>query len=182
MTVTRWCESGKLPAIPKPYGKKTTWQISAQAVEVLRFQLEAKQEEKAKPKTINKSHMELVPQWEAAMAEGALNGKVFSKRTVEDYKHYADLFFKHHQQVTVEAAKAELMRVPSHQFTKREHYYKAILCLGKFLIQEGLLDISFREDIKPLKPKRHLPPKRHTVNREALASLMEACESAQDRC
>lgn len=26
ITVTRWCESGKLPAIAKPYGKKTTYQ------------------------------------------------------------------------------------------------------------------------------------------------------------
>ncbi len=173
-TVSRWCKSGKLPAIPRAYGETVTYQISSQAIEMY---LLNQNQEKSHKKQVEKAHCEMVGLWQKAMAKGLLNGKVFSQRTIDDYLHYSSLFFSKHKQLTVSALKAELMRIPSHQFAKREHYFKAMLCFSKFLIREGYLEELFLENIKPLYPKRHIPPTRLTINKQDLESLLKACKS-----
>jgi len=178
MTVIRWCESGKLPAIPKAYGKKTTWRISPQAVEMFTVQQTQKQAQKVQRK---ENHPEMIPAWLKAMGKGTFNGKVFSDKTIVGYSYYGDLYFTKQKAVSAEGLKAELMKIPARQFATRERYYKAIRCLGKFLIQENCLDDRFIEEIKSLKPKRHLPPKKTTVTESQLQSLLNACKDGQGR-
>ncbi len=179
MTIKRWCESGKLPAIAKPYGNKTTWLISPQAVEMIAT-LEASAV-KQKKKAQQKSHIGMLPAWVNAMAKGTLNGRVYSERTIQDYCHYVGLYFSKYSEVRANHLKKELMAIPAVQFAKREHYYKSILCLGNFLRREGCLDDHFQEEVKPLYPKRHLPPKRFTVDEESLGKLLAECQTTQER-
>ncbi len=68
------------------------------------------------------------------MSKGTLTGKVFSKRTIDDYCHYSELYFLKYRAVSTFNLKKELMAIPAASFARREHYYKAILCLGRFLI------------------------------------------------
>jgi len=180
-TVRRWCESGKLPAIAKPFGRKITYEISPQAVQMLQQAKIQKQAKAAKPKHADKPHFEMLPKWETAMAKGTLSGKVFSRHTIDDYLRYANAMFQRHKCLTVGNVKSELMRIGAHQIAKREHCYKALLCLGRFLHQEGCIEADFLEQVKTLAPKRHLPPKRITVNADQLNALFEACSSLSDR-
>ena len=47
-TVLTWCETGRLIATPKPYGRKIQWEISPEAVELSLFK--AKEDCKLSPK------------------------------------------------------------------------------------------------------------------------------------
>jgi excisionase family DNA binding protein len=182
-TVQRWCEAGSLPALPKAYGSKITYQISPQAVEIfLRHREETKQQRKPTHAPIQKDrpHPELVPDWIKAMETGILNGKVFSPRTIETYQLYTEKFFENHPTLSVHTLRKELASIPAEHFAKREKIFKALLCFGKYLIQEQALPESFLEEVKPLTPKRHLPPKKATVDTDSLDKLMQACESPLD--
>lgn len=184
ITIARWCESGKLPATSKPYGKKVTWLISPQALELIArveaLKEEASREEQNK-QALSKPHREYKKAWVNAMAKGTLNGKVYSKRTIDDYTHYIDLYLSKYPNLNIENLKKELMAIPAKMFAKREKLYKALLCFARFLTQEQALEPSFIEDIKPLFPRRHLPPKRFTVDEGGVNKLLLVCETVQER-
>jgi excisionase family DNA binding protein len=178
MTITRWCESGKLPAITKAYGKRTTWLISPQALELLHLAENKHKSEKTKPSLPWQDYQAA---WITAMSRGILSGKVYSKRTIDDYTHYVKAYAAKHRVLTAEKLQSELMIIPALMFAKREKLYKAILCFSKFLIHVNALPKGFIEDIKPLYPKRHLPPKRNVVNKAEIQALLKVCETTQER-
>ncbi|WP_303675106.1 tyrosine-type recombinase/integrase [Vampirovibrio chlorellavorus] len=184
-TVKTWCETGKLSAIPKPYGGSITYQISPLAVELLLAQQDQLTSFKSASKTnrkpqVLKSHPEFVPVWIKAMQTGVFNGKVFSSRTVEIYQLYVEKFFESYSALSADSLKEKLASIPAEHFAKREKIFKALVCLGKYLIQEKALSESFLEEVKPLTPRRHLPPKKATVDTDSLTSLLKACESPLD--
>jgi integrase/recombinase XerD len=181
-TIKRWCESGKLPAIPKAFGKHITYQISPQALDMMLKDVE-EQERIAQKEAVDlkKPHFDYVKAWKQAMAKGLMNGKVYSQRTMDDYSRYIELFFKKQKAITATSLQKELLQVPSEQFAKREHYYKAVLCFARFLIQQKALDGQFIKDINPLYPKRHLPPKRLMIAVDDAEKLMKACQTPEER-
>jgi len=136
--------------------------------------------EKKRPKQ-NKPHSEYQKAWLCAMAKGTLNGKVYSKRTIEDYRYYIELYLSKHESLSLDALKKELMAIPAKMFAKREKYFKAMLCFAKFLTQESFLEPTILDELKPLFPKRHLPPKRFTLDETGINRLLEACETVQER-
>jgi integrase/recombinase XerD len=127
------------------------------------------------------SHFDYINPWVNAMATGLIAGKPFSPEVIEDYHSYIKTHFKTSQIVSLETLKAGLMKIPVVKFATREHYFKALVCFGKFLIAEGILEDSFLTDSKRYKPRRHLPPKRLTVDEEGLQMLLSACESLYER-
>ncbi len=180
-TVQRWCESGKLPAIPQVYGKKTTYLISHAAIEVILNQQAAVAEEKQKKKAVVKKHSGHVDGWVKAMEKGTMTGKPFSPYTVQYYRMYADEYFSHHEVVSHDGIRQELMKTDAHQFGRKEKYFKAILSFGKYLIQQGCLDESFVTEVMPLYPKRSLPPKRLSIDEAGLKKLIESVTSPLDK-
>jgi site-specific recombinase XerD len=74
-----------------------------------------------------------------------------------------------------------LLFTPVEQFGKKDKFYKSLACFAKFLISENELDESFLENLRKLKPKRHLPPKRTVVNELELGRLIEACTTVLDK-
>ncbi len=181
MTVTRWCESGKLPAIAKPYGKKTTYLVSIQAVELFKAKQAKEQTEKQQERRQAKPHQDYIGKWIKSMERGTLAGKVFSPRTVADYKDYANKFFTRHKRLTINTLTQELMRVPAHQYAKRDKLYKAMVCFAKCLIKHEIIDASFLDEAKALRPKRHKEPVRPTVNEEELLKALDYCKGIMDR-
>ncbi len=177
ISVTRWCESGKLPAIAKPYGRKVTYQISPQAIEFVLRQQKAYTPAASKPKQVAKPHSEYVNSWVKAMSKGLISGKAFSKRTIDDYLHYINLYFLRHSCISFNALKVELMRINPQSFSKRHHYYHAVVCLTKFLVHEQVLEEETLTQLKSLKPKRHLPPKRRTISEGELKDIAANCNS-----
>ncbi len=180
-TVTRWCESGHLPAIPKPYGKRTTYQISPQAIEMFLYEQEQEQKEAKEAQRARKPHSDYTLAWEKAMAKGLMTGKPFSPNTIELYTRNVNSFLSRHKEVSAENLQRALMVISPKQFAKKIRLYEAVVCFGKFLIRNDALDSAFLEHVTPLKPKRHLPPKRTTVDAEGLVRLMAACETELDK-
>jgi integrase len=180
-TITRWCETGQLPAMAKPFGKKITYLIHPADLEAFLLA----QEQTAKPaqevKTKAVSLVDLIPAWVAAMAGGGLNGRAYSALTIPDYEQHVRTFLKEHKAVSVQALRRNLLSLPVEQFCKREKRYKAVICFAKFLILEAVLDSGFLEEAKSLAPKRHIPPKRLTVDDAGLSRLLDVCQSEQDR-
>jgi integrase/recombinase XerD len=188
-TVLRWCESGRLPAIPKQYGDKFSYQISIQALSL--FQMVQNQPVKVgRPKTKapepvkikeSKPHSSFIPAWEKAMTTGLMTGRPFSIHTIIQYRVYAEKFLAQYGNLSIENLKAELLNIPVEQFGRKDKFYKAMVCFGKFLIEEKALDASFLEDIKKYRPKRHKPPRRTSVDETQLNGLLEACETSLER-
>ncbi|WP_373531798.1 tyrosine-type recombinase/integrase [Vampirovibrio sp.] len=178
-TVRRWCESGKLPAMAKPYGKKISWFISPLALEMLTR--EQKSELETKKTNSIQPHREYMAQWVQAMATGTLNGKIYTKRSIEEYVRYVRVYLMNHAMVSASGLKAELMSIPASMFAKREKYYKGVLCFAQFLVHSDYLEPEFLDSIKPLFPKRHLPPKRTVVDEAGVESLFSSCNTAQER-
>jgi integrase len=182
MTITRWCETGKLPSVPKTFGERTTYLIAPQAVELLLLQQERRKEkskaEASPSKPIIKPHSAYIDGWVTAMAQGTLNGRAFSLHTIEAYQYRMSNFLKLYPVVNVEALERALLAVPVESFAIREKLYKAVICFAKFLQRQGALSDDFQKQAKPLAPKAHKPPKRHTVTNEGLTDLFSACESS----
>jgi len=83
MTVTRWCQSGQLPAIEVSYGGKTSYRINPLAVELKLAELKKKSQPKVhKLEQATLSHVELIPAWISTLESGTLTGKVYSPLSV----------------------------------------------------------------------------------------------------
>lgn len=119
-------------------------------------------QKKPETKKSQLTHPEMVLAWIKAMETGLLKGKV-SPRTVEIYKLYAEKFFERHSVLSIDTLKKELATIHSENFAKRKKIFKALVCLAKYLNQEGCLPESFLDNAKPLTSRRHLPPQKATV-------------------
>jgi len=186
MTITRWCESGKLPAMAKPYGKTQTYLISPQALTMLAKEVEAKalkaeEKNKKSTKTAQTPHSAFVKGWDAAMQKGLMTGKPFSINTSQAYKKAVDKFLTKHIRLSTKTMQSALMAVPAHQFAKKARLYEALICFGKYLSRQEIIEMAFFDEAKLLKPKRHLPAKRTTIDEEELQTLLKACDSAFER-
>ncbi|WP_303674835.1 tyrosine-type recombinase/integrase [Vampirovibrio chlorellavorus] len=186
MTIARWCETGKLPATPKPYGKKTTWLISSKILEMLSYQLKADKElrkvqEKEALRQDRKPHALFIFAWVKAMETGLMTGKPFSPNTSKNYKRIVDEFLEKYGEVSPKTLQMALMAIPPKQYAKKARLYEALISFAKFLIRENALAPSFIEEVKHQKPQRHLPPKRTAVNNADIPALLKVCETTQER-
>ena len=106
-------------------------------------------------------------------SQGLITGKAFSPKTVDIYTFYLEPFLlKYQGEVTPETLEQELLEIPVEKFCKRLKLYEALV-----LIKEGLACKTVLDEYKPLRPKRHKPPKRHVVNEDELELLEGACQT-----
>jgi integrase len=202
-TMTRWAESGKVPAIPTSFGTRTTYQIPRPGFDDVLLTLSlAKVLSKTafphkwlgdqdreytgslvfsaiKPPKKPTQEAQLEP-WRKAMLQGLIGGKPFSQATVDIYVLYGKGFIQKYGELSIANLKAELRDIPAEMFAKRDKVFKALICLAKFLIDEGLLDEQFCKQVESYRPKRHLPPKRKTVKLDELQKMLEACQTVEE--
>jgi integrase len=124
-----------------------------------------------------RAHNDLVLPWLDSLEKGLLTGKVFSQRTIGDYRVYVERFLQQYPRLSVETLRKELGSLPPERFATREKVFKALVCFGKYLVQERCLDEGFLIESKPLCPKRHKPPRRTSVDDTGLEALLNACET-----
>jgi integrase len=134
----------------------------------------SKMQKEAKP------HSAYVDAWHQAMTQGLMTGRAFSPETVKAYRYRMDEFLKKHPAVTVDALKMALAAVSVESVAVRDKLYKAVVCFSKFLIREGAMSADFPAQVKPLAPKYHKPPKRHTVPAEGLDALLTVCNTPME--
>ena len=179
VTVTRWCESGKLPAMARPFGQKTTYKIPLKAVELLIQEQEVQSKKAESPAPVE--HLKYISAWKHAMEKGLITGKPFSPLTIKDYQRHITEFFNEHQELSYKLARQVLLKCPVEQFGRKFKYHKALVSYAKFLHEAGQLAEEEVEGIKRLRPKPHKAPKRTCVNEPDLASIIKACTSLRER-
>lgn len=204
-TVLRWCESGRLPAMNQPYGNKTTYLIPQNALSLVSPTLQTFSQTNTPPNALSvlrsavkenlkqlsspskrkqttiKSHKDYIPAWEDAMRSGLMNGKPFSERTIQEYVRYANKFFQAAKVLSPETLKKAVYAIPVINPEVRCKMYRAMSCLGKFLIDQQALDKHFVEEIKAFAPKPNPSPKRETVPQEGYEALKRVCKSELER-
>jgi excisionase family DNA binding protein len=176
-TVGRWCEEGKIPAIAKPYGKKIRFLIPSAVIPIIRKSTDDAQNVPQTSATNLKTHGEFFEAWVEAMQKGLMTGKPFSKSTIEMYTYYTTLFLTSQPILSYDTLHEALLRTEPAEYCKRFKLYKSLVCFGKYLIREEVLDKAFLEAVKPLYPKRHTPPKRLTVDEQQLRQLLAAAKT-----
>jgi site-specific recombinase XerD len=122
-----------------------------------------------------------IPHWEAAMLCGLMGGRPFSEACVKTYVYYVTWFLKQYHELSIDNVKDVLLTVPVEHFAKRLKIYEAIRCFARYLIEQEDLDAGFLERVKRYKPKRHLPPKKITVDEAGIEKLLQFCDTALDR-
>jgi len=125
-------------------------------------------------------HRPYVEAWHQAIRYGLLNGRPYSDHCVKLYLYQTGWFLDKFQAVSFETLKQGLLSVPIEQFSKRLKLYEALNCFARFLIQEGALEEGFLELAKRVRPRRHLPPKKLTVDAKGLEKLMAVCSTPLD--
>lgn len=123
-----------------------------------------------------------VAAWKRDMGTGLLNGRVYSDACISTYSLYTTEHINKYGRPTIASFKQALSEIPVHQFAKRLKYYEALNCYMRYLKDEGVLEESnYIEMVKKYKPKRHLPPKKVTVDAAGLAKLEAVADQPLDR-
>jgi excisionase family DNA binding protein len=177
-TVIRWCESGKIPAIPREYGGRITYDIGLGTVELLKTQVQKTAKQRvAKLRRRYANHADYLADWLKAMATGGMSGKPYRPVTISDYKTLVIRYLDVYPEVSGRGLQAMLASAPVNQYGKRFNLYKAVVCFAKYLIQVCSLDESFLDEVASLYPRRHLPPKQQCLTEDELSKLYTACKT-----
>lgn len=127
------------------------------------------------------THKSYVDTWLQALRHGLFNGRPYSEHCIDLYDYQINWYFARFDEVSVTNFKQSLMQIPIEQFAKRLKLFEAVNCFAKFLIQEGILDESVPEQLKKFKPRRHLPPKKVSVDQAGIDRLLTACTTPIDK-
>lgn len=126
------------------------------------------------------SHQSYMNTWLLSLQHGVFNGRPYSDHSVGLYRYQMSWFFQHFDEVSVANFKQCLLIIPIERFGKRRKLFEAVCCFTRFLIQEGVFPEVIIEQLKPFKPKRHLPPKKISLTEAEIEKLLQACESPLD--
>ena len=186
-TIRKWCEKGKLEAFKTQYGKRQTWLISKASVQLY---LNQKAVIKQTKEAISDSHSDKCTatstgfkQWLRALGQGTHKGRVYSVRTVELYRSNLEPFISQlgEKQLTYGHVKQWMDRLPAEQFGKRQHFHRAVTCFVSYLNHEQPSYGELLTLLKDLRPKRHKPAKRLSLNEAELELLVGACKDSNEQ-
>jgi len=183
-TITRWCETGKLPATLKPFGVKTTYLINPLILKSIESLTKGDSEEKTdlvEDKCVPTDHSLFLSEWVIAMERGLITGKPYSDSTIEMYTFYSTEFLQSHKVVSSKNLRSILMSIPKEAWAKRFKMYKAVVSFAKYLFMEEQLDKVFLDEVKPLYPKRHTPPKQLVIDEAELQQLLAVATTPLQR-
>lgn len=127
-----------------------------------------------------KKHQDYLEAWGNAMATGLMTGRPFSQTTQDHYVYYVTRLLEKHGKLSYETLRDELGSIPVEHFSTKSFIFGASVSFGKYLIGEKALRASFLEQVKKLKPRRHLPAKRLTVKESDLSRVMGVCKRTSD--
>src|SRR5688572_5906867 len=110
--------------------------------------------------------------WLQALRYGLVNGRPYSDNCINLYRSQIQWFFRHYGEVSVHTLKLAMLSIPIENFAKRARLFDAILCYAKYLEQEGVCEKGFVDKLRPYKPRRHLPPKKLSVDEANIEKLL----------
>lgn len=125
----------------------------------------------------------LMLEWLDWCAKGKLTGKAISKRTLEIYDYYFNLYLDTLGQhapkplISTDNFRTILTIIPIESYSTRRNIYDSIMSFTKFLIENDHFTESNRNDFKKLKPIRFLPPRKTSLTKHQLNLLIESLDS-----
>lgn len=125
--------------------------------------------------------LQAVTAWQDAMRSGLLNGRPYSESSIEVYGLYVEKFLVEYNEINLTHYKTAITRIPVQHFAKRLKLYEAINCFVRYLVEENIMDDQYLKDVKKYKPRRHLPPKKITVDQMGLECLLTVCTNEMER-
>ncbi len=181
-TITNWCKTGRIQALPVPFGLKVTWQIPQISIELIKQQEKVKEARKNSftPIKDTEKQLDLLPVFDKACLNGVIGGRSFSERTIEVNHYYIDKFLNKYGVANSKTLKQELADIHPELFAKREKTWTALRCFMKWMVDEGFADVRILEGF-PDKPKRHKPPKRTSLTEEQLDQMEAACKNIYEK-
>ena len=111
---------------------------------------------------------------------GLMGGRPFSEPCVKTYLLYVNWFIERYEEVSTDNVRAVFLAVPVEHFAKRLKIYESIRSFARYLIDLDKLDPHFLDQVKRFKPKRHIPPRKITVDEANIQKLLTACETPLD--
>jgi integrase len=129
---------------------------------------------------MNRPHSSYVSAWLKAMQYGLLNGRPYSDHCINLYKYQIKWFFERFDEVSVHNLKQAMFLIPIEQFSKKLKLFEAIVCFSRYLVQEAVFEEDLPAKLRIYKPRRHLPPKKLSVDQAGLLKLIAACETPLD--
>ena len=182
-SITRYCKKGTLFAQAVQYGRKQTFMIPRQAVQIFlqeQEQLKALAESNFNRRNVSDkavNHADYLGRFKKALETGIMNGKVYSPRTIDDYNYYLNLYFSNHSNISADGLETELLKYDPRQKATKSHYYKAILCFSRYLAVKKAIDDSIVQSIRLLRPEENKNPMRHVVTLNEFIRIEQACTS-----
>ena len=126
------------------------------------------------------NHTQHLPHGEDAMRCGLMGVRPFSYACVYSYKTYMTRFLEKYGELSVDNVKDLLLTIPVENFAKRLKNYEAIRCFAKYLIDQEELGELFLTKVSKYKPKRHIPPRKITVDEANIEKLLTVCDTPLD--
>ncbi len=110
---------------------------------------------------------------------GMLTGKPIKPRTVELYEYYFNLYleklgkYPSKPLISIEKARKVLGAIPIKSFSTKMNIYSALMSFSKYLIVNLKLELSFRDKLKELRPRRSLPAKKTSLTEKQVDNLIK---------
>jgi site-specific recombinase XerC len=129
---------------------------------------------------MNHPYSQQIRHWEAAMRCGLMGGRPFSESCVKTYRYYVTWVIEQYEELSVETVKVVMLTIPVEHFAKRLKIYEAIRCFARYLIDQEEMEAGFLDKVRKFKPKRHMPPKKITVDEVNIEKLLTVCDTPLD--
>lgn len=128
---------------------------------------------------------DLINDWLDWCKTGKLGGKPLSPRMIEMYNYYFRLYLKGlskqelKQPMTLDLARKVIGSFPPSSYSTKLNIYSSLMSFGKYLIENGRLEESFRTKLKTIRPRRFLPAKRTSLNEAQYRELVKSIEASE---
>ncbi|MFM7389947.1 MAG: tyrosine-type recombinase/integrase [Vampirovibrionales bacterium] len=175
-----------MPAIPESFGSRQSFKIPQASMRVY-FQEREQQtalgdqlkHTRQQQRTAIKQS-DLLDKFRKSCLQGVITGRPFSHYTATYYHDHMRKFFAQFGKLSYVSLKDRLLDIPADRFASRDKLFKAAVCFAKFLVQEKQAGEALIDELKPLKPKRHLPPKPVSVDDDGLNAMLDAASQDQE--
>jgi integrase len=125
----------------------------------------------------------LIPELVQAGLSGELNGKGWTQGYSKNSKYYLAKFVSEARSLGFEnnplspEAVRRVISTNKNGVTEKRSRHSAVVALCRLLVQRGLLPKSRLEEIRALRPKRTIPPKKRFITREEIDQIIWSVES-----
>jgi integrase len=190
-TVQQYCREGFISATKTIRNRSHSYQIELGAyLEWKKLHFDGVKKGKCnkynrKTRELSKSEIRAEAKvWLQWCANGQLNGKPFSKRTLELYESYFGYFIDDLPRqaklpiISVDNLRLVLGKYQPQSYATKQKIYDSIMSLSKYLVETGKLAEQDRDALKKLRPRRSIPARKTVLTQQQLDIVLAYIDSS----